>query len=326
MKKLGRILSTVLCILAIHPLAACTDTGSQIFTIGILNPNPRQSLNQLLDAFQESMADLGYIEGETVVYTYQQPVGGSAELEQAAQMLVAAKVDLIFSLGTPATLAAQSAASGTNIPIIFAPLNDPVRSGIVKSLTHPGGNLTGIQTGGYVAKELEWLLTLAPRTQRIFVPYNPADDISVQSLALLRATAVRFRVTVLVREIRSAKDARWATRTIPVTADAILILPTALVLEQMHEFVDAASKRKLPLAVPMFPYVEAGGLVAYGANYAAIGRQVSRLADKIRQGVAPADLPVETAEFYLGINLQTAQTIGLEIPNALIQQANFIVH
>lgn len=323
MAKVVRNLSVVLCLLTNLLLAACTNTQPQRFTIGILNP--RSSYESLIKNFQVGMTDLGYIEGDNVVYAYEDPIGNSTELAQMAQALVAAKVDLIFALGTPATIAAQSAVRGTDIPVIFAPLHDPVGSGVVKSLPHPGGNLTGISTGGYVPKELEWLLLLAPQTREIFVPYNPADDISAQSLAILYETAAHFSVELLVYEVHSTTDAITAATTIPTIADAILLLPTSLVLDQIDLFTEVAIQRKLPLAVPTFPYVEAGALVAYGSDYAAIGIQVGRLADKILQGVAPADLPVETAEFYLGINLQTAQAIGLYIPDAIVQQAMLIV-
>jgi len=195
----------------------------------------------------------------------------------------------------------------------------------VKSLTRPGGNLTGISTGGYISKELEWLLKLAPQTKQIFVPHDPADSVSVQSLAILSETAARFKIDLSVHEVHNVTEVLTVATTIAPMAEAILLLPTTLVLEQIDVFIDLAIQRKLPLAAPTVAHVEAGALVAYGSDYAAIGLQVSRLTDKILHGVAPADLPVETAEFYLGINLQTAKAIDLEIPNTLVQQANFIV-
>ncbi len=323
--KAIRYLCLFFYVLGLFPLAACLDEPPHTtsFTIGILNV--RSSLQPMIDTFKDGMAALGYIEGETIHYQYNGPLHNSADLAPAAQAFVNAKVDLIFALGTPATLAAKQAVAGTTIPVVFAPLNDPVGFGIVESLTHPGSNLTGIRTGGYVPKELEWLLGVAPDTQRIFVPHDPNDDVSVQSLTMLLETAARFQTEVIVHEIHSADDIATATAPISPEIDAILILPTTLVLEHIDLFVAAAIKHKLPLAVPSFLYVEVGALVSYGSAYSSIGAQVSRLASKILQGVPPADLPVETAEFYLGLNLQTAEAIDLLIPNKIIQQAHFIV-
>ncbi len=318
-------LCLLFCILGSLTLTACGNerANTDSFTIGILNLRP--SLQSMVDAFKAGMADLGYVEGETIHYQYNGLDGIPAGPEAAAKAFVAAKVDLLFALGTPSALAAQSAVSGTQVPVIFAPLNDPVQFGMVKSLIRPSGNMTGVRTGGYVPKQLEWLLNLAPNTKQIFVPHDPTDDISAQGLAMLQATAERFHVEVLVHETHSVAEIEQALAAITPEVDAILILPTTLALDHITLFTKAAIAHKLPLAVPTFLYVEAGALVSYGSSYPSIGEQVSRLADKILHGVPPADLPVETAEFYLGINLQTAEAIGLSIPNGMIQQALFVV-
>ncbi|MBX3016083.1 MAG: ABC transporter substrate-binding protein [Caldilineaceae bacterium] len=323
MNQRTKILHTMLCLLLALPLIACRAERPRVFTIGILNLH--DSLEQVVESFQATMTQMGYLENQTIHYRYQGPSHDAAALTQVAQALVAEKVDLIFALGTSATMIAQAAVEGTHIPVLFAPLNDPLSAGFVETLTHPGGNLTGVTTGGYVPKELEWLLRLAPQTKQIFVPHHPQDEISVQTLATLQHTAARFRVELLVQNVTTTDEVINLNNTMPATADAILILPTPLLIEQMDTFVALSQKRKVPLAAPSLTYVTTGALVAYGTDYKAVGAQVSRLADKILQGVAPADLPVETAQFYLGINLQAAKAIELAIPDVLVQQAHLLI-
>ena len=184
MKESIRKCFAVLSILVVLLLAACGATTPKTVTIGIVNYSA--PLDDIVVGFKEGMAEAGYVEGEGVTYLYDGAVSSMDALDPAIQKLVAEQVDLILALTTPAAQKAKAATQGTNIPVVFAPSTDPVASGLVDSLTHPGGNLTGVRTGGSSAKGLSWLLAIASSTKTLFVPHNPDDSSSVVGLA--RAT------------------------------------------------------------------------------------------------------------------------------------------
>jgi putative ABC transport system substrate-binding protein len=144
-------------------------------TIGAVNLTP--ALDPVIDGFKAGMTELGHIEGKNITYIYQGPTGSIKSLGPAIQKLIEAKVDLIFSASTPATIQARQATEGIRIPVVFGPVNDPVKSGIVGSLRNPDGMVTGIMANSvvFVPKGLEWLLAIAPGRKLIFVPHNPDD-------------------------------------------------------------------------------------------------------------------------------------------------------
>ena len=314
-----------LCIMLSLLLAACGTPQPQTFTVGVVNLTP--TLNPTFDGFKAGMAELGYVEGENVTYIYEGPVGAIDALEPAIQKLMEAKPDLVLSISTPATLRAKAALEGTDIPLVFSPVNDPVGSGVVDSLRNPGGNLTGVKGGGggAIPKTVEWLLTVVPDTTRLFVLHNPEDNSSVQALAELNETAAKLGVELVVREVRTPDEIMAAMESIPEDVDAIFIPPSGPITANIADIVEAAIERDLPIATSVGPLVQAGVQITYGTDHYRMGEHVARLADQILQGTDPADLPVETAEFYLSINLQTAETIGLDIPDDILRQADTVV-
>jgi putative ABC transport system substrate-binding protein len=302
----------------------CSSAQKRTFSIGVINLSPR--LEPILTRFKTRMNELGYQEGSNITYIYQGPASGIGELDQIAGSLVAAKVDLILALSTPATQATQRATSGTNLPVVFAPVTDPVVAGIVADLRRPGGNITGVALGvDSEARRLEWLLKLAPNARRIYVPYNSDDASARSSLAAIRAAAPKLNIELQPREARNAEEISAAIAVIPTNTQAVFLLQDSLVAARTDDFVRATIARRLPLSVPTDEQVQRGALVAFSANLSVLGEQMARLADHIFQGGQPADTPIETAEFFLTINLQTAERIGLAIPDVYIRQADQIV-
>jgi len=320
MKTMNRTCIVLLLVVAL--LTACGKPQPKTFTIGIVNFSP--TLDAVVDGFKAGMTERGYVEGENVTYVYEGVVANIDALDPAIQKLMAEDLDLMFSLTTPATQKVKQAFAGTDIPIVFAPVTDPVTSGVVDNLTNPGGNITGIRTGGSIPKGLAWLLAIAPGTTRLFVPHNPDDGSSVQGLAELTEPAVALDLELVMAEARTADELAAAMDVIPEDVDAIFMLPSGVFSRQVATFVDTTVEHKLP-AVSVGPHCEAGMLICYGHYYPPMGKQASRLADQILQGAAPGNLPVENAEFFLGINLQTAQAIGLDIPDDILQQADYLV-
>jgi putative ABC transport system substrate-binding protein len=301
-------------------LVACAPRKS--LTIGIVNFS--RTLDPTVEGFKEGMAELGYVEGESVTYIYDDQVESITDLDPAIQDLLGKDLDLILSLTTPASSKVKQAFAERDTPVVFPAVTDPVDSGLVDSLTHPGGNLTGIRTGGSIAKGLEWLLAIAPDTRRLFVPHNPEDSGSVQGLAELSEPAAALGLELVIAEVSTSDEFNAAMDAIPEDVDAIFVLPTGFLVPRIAKFVETAIAHKLPL-MSVSPQCGAGALVCYGFDYRQMGKQAARLADQILQGAAPGDLPVETAEFFLSLNLQAAQAIGLDIPEDILEQADHIV-
>ena len=300
-------------------LAGCGE-NQKTYKIGVINLSQNQDAT--VKGFQEGMTELGYIEGENVTYLYEGATNSIDKLDSVAQSLVAADVDLILSVTTPATQAAQRTTDGTDIPVVFVPVTDPVGAGIVESLRNPSGNITGITFGLQEARRLGWLIQVVPTIKDIYIPYNPEDRSAVLALKTVRAAATELDVELIMREARNPEEVVAAVENIPEEADAIFLLPDSVVGAHTTEFVEL----QLPTSSPNPEALETHDiLTSYGWKRTAAGKQAARLADQIFQGVKPADLPVETAEFYLAINLKTAEAIGLDISDEILLQADIII-
>jgi putative ABC transport system substrate-binding protein len=303
-------------------LTACGATP-KTYTIGIINISP--NLEETLRGFKEGMAELGYVEGSNVTYIYEGPIS-IEKLDATARDLVNAKVDLILSCTTPATQAAQQATAGTAIPVVFIPVTDPVGAGVVKSLTKPGGNITGVTYTSQEGKRLEWLLQIAPTIKHVYIVYNPKDQSPVLALKSVKETAATLGIELITREATTTDEAKNAFMNIPENTDAIFLLPDSVINTRIVDIYNIAIKLKLPTSGPNVNAINDGALTAYGIDLAvAAKQQAARLAGQILKGAKPADLPVETAEYFSAINLKTAQAIGLEIPDTTLRQANIIV-
>jgi putative ABC transport system substrate-binding protein len=303
-------------------LTACNGAAKKTYTIGVINLAP--TLEEALTGFKQGMTELGYIEGENVAYIYAGPVGSIDKLDGAAQDLVKAKVDLIFSITTPATQAAQRATAGNNIPVVFGVLTDPVGAGVVTSLTQPGGNITGVTFGPQEARRLEWLTKIAPAVKRVYIIYNPNDSSAKLALATATATAARLGLEIISREASNPDEVTAALTDFPENIDALYLLPDSQTEAQLADILAVANARHLPTSVANVGAVEEGPLYSYAMKLEPTGRQAARLADQILKGIKPADLPVETTEFFLAINLKTAEAIGLAIPDDILSQADTI--
>jgi len=306
-------------------LGACNNSSTpeepEMVTVGINSLAP--VFDPIIDGFKDRLTELGYIEGENITYIYDGPVGDVAQLGATAQELVDQNVDLILSLSTPASIASMNATE--EIPIIFAPIADPLRAGLVANLAEPGGNATGVQWGLSEPRRLEWLLTMDPDIQKIYLPYNPDDNAAVIILEDIQETAAQLDVELMLFEAQNEDEITAAIENIPEDADAMFLLPDSLLVSRMSEFAAAAAAHKLPLTAPGTETVEDGGLMSYSMAFYPVGEQAGRLAHQVFQGTAVSDLPVETSEFFLDINLKTANAIGLEVSDEILRQADRIV-
>lgn len=280
---------------------------------------------QTVAGFKAGMAEAGYREGRDVVYLDPGPVGRIEALEAVVHDLLQRQPDLFMVSSTPATQAVRRLTASKNIPVVFAPVNDPLGAGIVADLKHPGGWITGVRLPIGDDLRLQWLSEIAPGTRRVFVPYTPEDKSALTSLESIARVAPRLGLTLLPRPVRGEAGVLAALADLPADVDAVFLPRDSSVESHVDLFVAFARPRRLPVCAPSLIQVEAGALFSYGFVHGDIGRQAARLARQIFTGVKPGDLPVEMAESVLSLNLVTAREIGIAIPDTILLQAERVV-
>jgi putative ABC transport system substrate-binding protein len=270
------------------------------------------------------MRELGYVEGRSVLIEWRFADGDSERLPLLAAELVQSRVDVILAAGTQAISTAQKAT--TSIPVVMAGANDPVGSGFVASLAHPGGNITGLSLllEDITPKQLEILLVVVPRLSRLAVLANPANASYATLQANVEAVAREAGVDVLAVQARTPGEIENAFSTMAQkSAGAVIVVSDAFFTQQIRQITMLAEKNRLPLIGPFRQYAEAGALMSYGQNFTDHFRQAATYVDKILRGAKPADLPVEQpTKFELVINLKTARLLGLSVPNQLLLRAD----
>ena len=280
------------------------------------------------EALRQGLRELGYVEGKTIVIEWRSAEGKVDRLPALAAELVGLKVDVIVTSGPLPTRVTKDATS--TIPIVMAQVNDPVGNGFVASLARPGGNITGLSTLApeISGKQLELLKEILPRLSRAAVfgtSTQPGNSQALREVELAAgALAVKLQyVDILVpRDIESAFRAAVKGRAHAV----LMIVASSVVGDRRQEIVDLAVKSRLPVIYPFSSYVEAGGLMFYGANLTDLDRRAATFVDKILKGAKPADLPVEQpTKFELVINLKAARALELKIPAHLLMEADRVI-
>ena len=320
---LALILPLTLAILALPFAASAQRTRGNIARIGFLGDAPVF----LTEAFEQSLRELGYVEGQNVAIERRAPEWKQERLPGLAAELVRMKVDVIVAANTRATEAARQATSV--IPIVFTVSGDPVAEGLVASLARPGGNLTGLATTSpeLVGKQLEMLKAIVPKATRVAVLENPAQPSHARAVqqAEVAARALGVKLQALEARTPSEIEAAFATMS-SQRVDGVLVLRDAEFRAHRSQIVALAAKRRLPAVYGLREEAEAGGLVAYGASVPELFRRAATYVDKILKGAKPAELPVEQpTKFELVINLKTAKALGLTIPSSLIVQADQVI-
>ncbi|MGD8345009.1 MAG: ABC transporter substrate-binding protein [Desulfobacterales bacterium] len=319
------IVLAAISIIMIFSLNACTKDGenSRLYTIGLVTNN-RNGLRNI-QGFQNKMAELGYRVGENVNYMLEgQPVRGS-DLDAVLNKMVKTKVDLIFTAGTPTGVAAHRITAGTTVPVVFGVIADPIAAGVIDDLTGPGGNMTGVKLAANQARRLQFLLEMAPGIRRILIPYNPEDAASSSAVAQVKKVAPAHGVAIIEKMAHNDQEVFELLGHLPEHLDAIFLVPGTTVNIHLQKVLAIARARRLPVSGPSLIQVEEGALTAYGFNHYAAGMQAARIADQVLRGTDPGDLPVETAESFLSINLKAAEEINLQIPYSILQQAKIIL-
>jgi putative ABC transport system substrate-binding protein len=318
-----RLIGLVLVLsLALTPLAAKAQQPSMtISRIGLLADATSWEPLRL------GLRDLGYVEGKSIALEERSSQGRNERFLDLAAELVRLNVNIIVTWGTPATLAAKRAT--TTIPIVMASAGDPVRSNLVSSLAHPGGNVTGLTVlgPGLAAKRLELLKEAVPNMSRVAFLWNPANPDQKSSFDEVQAGARALGVTLHSVEARSREELEQAFAAMRQSRPSALLM-TADAVHQRHigRIVAFASETRLPAMYQLKEAVERGGLMSYGASLPDLDRRAATYIDKILKGAKPADLPVEQpTKFELVINLKTAKALGLTIPQSLLVRTDQVI-
>jgi len=253
--------------------------------------------------------------------------GDVARLPSLATQLVEDKVDIIVTGGTPGALAAKKAAS--SIPIIAATMADPVRTGLVASLSRPGGNLTGMSMGyseGLGGKWLELLQEIVPRLATVAVLSNPDNPVHLYLLQDIQAAAPNRHLKVHAVEVREVRTLKPAFADARKSAQAMILIGDAVTLGHANEVVALANLNRLPVVYGIRSFVPRGGLMAYAPDVEAQYRRAAEMVDKVARGARPADLPIEQPNKYeLLVNLKAAKALGLIIPKSVLVRADRII-
>ena len=280
-----------------------------------------------LTAFRQKLRELGYLEGQNIVIEQRYAIGRSEKLPELLAELVALKVDLLVVAGDPAVHAAKKA---TNIiPIVMVASPDPVGTGLIASLAHPGGDVIGLSDfhAGVITKRLELLKDVVPSASRVAVLLNPVNPSNPLQLKDIQAVAPAFRVTLLPLEIKGPDDMDHTFTTIEKERPgALLVIGDRLFATHQKRIFEFVIKSRLPAIYSQSVYVDGGGLMSYGTGFADQYRRAATYVDKILKGAKPADLPVEQpTKFEFAINLKTAKQIGLTIPRGVLARADRVI-
>lgn len=323
-----RFLGSLSLALVAAPVAAAAQ-GGKVPRVGWLNPRAATSPPEVgLKAFQDTLRERGYVEGQNVAIDYRWADGKEDRLRAFATELVGLRVDVIFAVSSIAVRAARNATQ--TIPIVALDLEtDPVASGLAASLARPGGTVTGVflDQPELYAKWLQLLREVAPRVTRVAVLRDPAA--AAAGLRALEAAAHGLAVQLSVLEVRVADDLERAFRAANKgRAEALMVFPSPAfaVARTERKIADLAIANRLPTITLFKSFVEAGGLISYGVNLYDVMGRATLLLDKVLKGAQPSVLPIERpVRFDVAVNLRTAKTLGLTIPLSILLRADTVI-
>ncbi len=318
-------------VVALGTLTAMAPADAQpppkVPRIGILTGASTSVTAHLLEAFRQGLRELGYVEGQNIAIESRSAEGKLERLPDLAAELVRLKVDVIVTSGTPAALATKQASR--TIPIVMGFAADPVETGLVASLARPGGNITGssLMAPELAGKRLQLLKEVVPGASRVAVLSNPTVPYTALMVKETEAAARVLGVQLQPLEVRAPQDIdRAFEAAIRGRASALIVVEEALVQTHQARIAGLAAKSRLPAMYGQRDFVEAGGLMSYGANFADLFRRAATYVDKILKGRKPSDLPVEQpTRFELVINMKTAKALGLTLPQSILIRTDHFI-
>ena len=314
---------TLLAGAAAWPLDVLAQQADKVWRMGFI----AHGHESFYDSLFEGLREYGYEEGRNLIVERRYARGQAERFKEFAAEMVRLNVDIIIVVTTPAALAVMSATK--TIPIVHPNAIDPLNTGLVTSLAHPGGNLTGGAqlTAEVSAKRLEILRRVVPGLSRVATLWNPANPALAFSWKQTQGAARVLGVTLQSHEVQGTTDFAAAFAMIAEERpDALLVLQDAVTMQLRNDITEFAIQKRLPSMFQEKGWAVAGGLMSYGENLSSMYRRAAYFVDKIFKGAKPADLPVEQAtKFDMVLNLRTAKAIGLTIPDSILVLADEVI-
>jgi putative ABC transport system substrate-binding protein len=321
---LSILLVVVLLAVAVIAEAQQPKNVPRIGFLAIVSPS---TISDRVEAFRQGLRELGYVEGKNIVIEWRFAEGKADRLPGLAAELVRRKVDVIVTVGPLVTRSAKEATS--TISIVMGQDTDPIGNGFVASLARPGGNITGLATLApeISGKQLEFLKEIVPKLSRVAVVGTSTRPGNAEALRATELAAKALTVQLQYLEVRDPKDIETAFRAASKgRAEAVLVFGGPVISSHRTQIVDLAVKNRLPAIYERAEFVDAGGLMFYGASITDLSRRAATYVDKILKGTKPADLPVEQpTKFEFVINLKAAKQIGLTIPPNVLARADKVI-
>jgi putative ABC transport system substrate-binding protein len=310
------------------PLASFAQKRGKVWRIGFLWENEQSFYVPRFEGFRVGMRELGYLEGRDYAIEQRSAQADLARLPALAAELVALKVDVIVSSGTPSAMAARNATR--EIPILITTAGDPVGSGLAATLSHPGGNVTGLTQGvgtDLYTKRLDLLRQILPGMRRVGYLYNPDNAGNVQSLRQFESDCVKLQLKPIRAPLRKAQEIAAAFNTLQRDKAQGVIVPNPSTSSAWREsIIDQVAKHRLPAIYASSIFPESGGLISFGTNNTDLYRRAAAYADKIFKGAKPGDLPIEQPlKFETVINLKTAKALGIKFPDGIMLRADKVI-
>ena len=321
MHKLG-------CALLLAMFVCCSAEAQQpakVYRVGWLGQGAVDTPSLFFDALRAGMREVGQVEGQTFVFEQQWWSGRGEELPALVEGLVRANVDIIVALGP----AVHGVKNITQIPVVFGFSGDPVLAGFVRSLAHPGGNMTGatymsVEING---KRLELVREAFPDIVRVGILSNPQHPGEPLEIAESQSAAQRLGLSIQYVQARTGPEVDVALGAFgEARAEAIVVLPDGLTMQHRAKIIEFADRNRIPVISGWSAFAQSGGLMTYGPNLRDSWRSVATYVDKVLKGAKPGVVPVEQpTKFELVINLKTARALGLTIPPSLLARADEVI-
>jgi putative ABC transport system substrate-binding protein len=308
------------------PLAARAQRAGRLLTIGYLGSTTTLNQGAWAAVFAQRLRDLGWVEGQTVTIEYRWAEGRPERFAEIAAEFVRLKVDVIFAVGTEASIAARQATA--TIPIVFPLTSDPVAIGLATSLARPGGNATGLsnQASDLPSKRLGLLREVVPGLRRLAILANANGPLAMLEMRECAATASALGLDIVQLEVRRTEDIASRFAELQGRADALYVVGDPLANLNRVRINTFALVARLPTMNVQREYVETGGLMSYGPNYLDMNRRAGDYVDRVLRGAKPADLPIEQpTKFDLVLNLTTAKALGITVPPTLLARADEVI-
>jgi putative tryptophan/tyrosine transport system substrate-binding protein len=308
------------------PLATRAQQPDQVRRIGILSGFADEQMRPLLTAFQKRLHENGWTDGRNIIVDARLTAGDTARFNAESASLVASGASVIVAQGVPGVMAVQQ--HSRSVPIVFTLVGDPVGLGLVGSWATPGGQATGFthfesSIGG---KWLELLKEIDHRVGRVAVIQNAGNPGSAHFIPSIEAAARSLLVDVSTSPVRNADDIEKAIAAIAGAGGGLIVLPDSLAATHRHLVVELAARHGLPAVYPSSAFTTGGGLISYGIDFMEMYRQAASYVARILRGAKPADLPVQApTKFEMVINVTTAKSLGIAVPQTLLGRADEVM-